>query len=375
MLKGFCCGVTLFVFVFASSALTAPIPPDGNPVRSLWVEKTPTLDALESEASMDALINFAVAGGVNRLYLATYPYLEPPADPALPWEFRPQLPTFLQKAAAADIEVEALFGAITWADPYNVPADPNNHSDPDWPDYYWNYVWPRKLMTDVIATNAGYESGGGTGFAGIHLDLEYWAYWKDFGAAEKSEYQLAKEANDIATMTEIEENYIAFLNDVHAMTDPAGLRLAIDLPTWMDISGETQRPTQLSDAMDEVDSVNILSYRDIALDVFNISEGELALADAKDLEILLAALTMPPDGTDIKDWNTYFDESQFLMEIELGLTSGMIGDAGYDTFAGFGIYHYETYATMPVPEPGTVTLALISLSALAAFFRKRKTGF
>jgi len=118
-----------------------------------------------------------------------------------------------------------------------------------------------------------------------------------------------------------------------------------------------------------------MSYRDIALDVFNISEGELAVADDKDLEILLAALTMPPNGTDINGWNTYFDESQFLMEVELGLATGMIDDAGYDTFAGFGIYHYETYATMPVPEPGTVALAVISLSALATFFRKRKTGF
>ena len=142
----------------------------------------------------------------------------------------------------------------------------------------------------------------------------------------------------------------------------------------MDISGETQRPTQLSDAMDRVDSVTIMSYRDNASDVFNFSEGELGLADGKGLEILLAALTMPPNG-DINDWNTYFDENQFLMEIELGLVTGMIGDAGYDTFAGFGIYHYETYATMPVPEPGTIALAVTSLSALAAFFRKRKTGF
>ncbi len=114
-----------------------------------------------------------------------------------------------------------------------------------------------------------------------------------------------------------------------------------------------------------------MTYRDEASWIFELSEDELALADGMemDLEILLAALTMPVDGVDVFPWSTFADENKVLMEIELAAASGMVAE--FDTFAGYGIYHYETYSNMAVPEPSTLALALMPLMALGTAAGRR----
>jgi len=218
---------------------------------------------------------------------------------------------------------------------------------------------------------------GGAGFSGIHLDMEYWAFWEDYGANLKSQYQQAKELLQggdpagLATMVEIEENYLALLEDINQLIADAGadMRLAVDLPTWMET--DSARATQLADIFALIDSATIMSYVDEASTIFNLSEEELALADAMGLEILLSALTMPVDGVDIFDWSTYADENQVLMELELALAAGLIDEAEFATFAGYAIYHYDTYSAMAVPEPSTLVLVLAPLMALGATAARR----
>jgi hypothetical protein len=302
---------------------------------------------------MDSLIAYATLKGVNRIYLGAYDNLDPLLDFDLAQNFLPQMNTFLQKAAVAGIEVEALLGDTSWGDPY----------DPLLPDsipYKYNYRFPRKLIQDSINASEALIDGGMAGLAGIHLDVEYWA-------------SAAYSGGDAATRAEIEQNFLQLLTDAGAMSSLAGIRLAVDLPFWLDTPFASERPTQLADAIALADSVTIMSYFDEHQVIFDQSDGELTLADSLGVEILLGALTKPLDPPEINDWNTFFDENEFIMEKELSLTTGMVGDAEYGEFSGFAVFEYATYSTMPVPEPSAVALLAAPLAGvLFSIARKRR---
>ncbi len=115
---------------------------------------------------MDALIDFSVEHGVSRLYVAAYPFVEI-FDYDGTWQFKDDgagmqyMPTLLNKAAAVGIEVEALFGATTWADPYPAPEiDPDNYYHTD---YFRKYEWQRKLVGDIIDMSQTLIGAGGGG--------------------------------------------------------------------------------------------------------------------------------------------------------------------------------------------------------------------
>jgi hypothetical protein len=257
------------------------------------------------------------------------------------WEFKPELLTFFGRAEAAGIEVDALLGDNIWAD----SNDPEETS----------YKFPRNLISDVLTANGAYEGEGGTGFGGIHLDLEYWtsAAYTGGTAAEKQQ---------------IEQNYLDLLTDVWAMTDAFGKSLNVDLAHWLDTG--SARGTQLSDIMNIVDEATIMAYFDTDDAIFGASDDEMAMAAGKGVPIYIGVLTLPAGG-DINAWNTFGGQDESEMYAELNLTEAMISGAEYNTFDGFAIYDYTNYVQMVVPEPATLGMACAGLFSIAAVARRR----
>jgi len=337
------------LFVFACAAFGAPVPHDGNDVRSMWVETdlpgVGDFHPLENEESMRDLLDFATAKGINRVYMATYPFMEISYDGGYHREFTAEMQMFLGLAAGYDIEIEALFGATNW-------ANPSDQMDP-----YSVYNWSRTLMEHFVEADKALKDAGEAGFSALHLDMEYWADGAYTGGTN-------------AEKEEIEANYVELLDDIGLIIDDAGsdLNLAADLAASLD--DISKRDNQLLDIFNALDSVNIMTYRDTSEMIFGSGVNELGLADALDLEILLSALTMAP-GVDVMPWSTFFDENEVIMERELAEVTAMAGVGEFDRFAGFGIYHYETYMNMQIPEPATILSLVVSLGAIAGVCRRK----
>jgi len=327
------CGAILVAVVLGGTSASALTPT----ISAMWVETNP-VNPLSSDYSMDVLLDFAQDKGIGRIFLATYPFLEMPDSN---WVFKPELLTFFGKAATAGITVDALLGDSIWAD----SNDPEETS----------YQFPRTLISDLLTANGAYEGEGGTGFGGIHLDLEYWT-------------SAAYTGGTTAEKQQIEQNYLALLAETWVMTDAFEKSLNVDLAHWLDTG--SARETQLSDIMDIVDEATILAYFDTHDAIFSASDDEMAMAAGKELPIYVGVLTLPVGG-DIHAWNTFAGQDESEMYAELNLTEAMISGAEYNTFEGFAIYDYTNYVQMVVPEPATLGMACAGLMGLAGIVRRR----
>lgn len=149
------------------SAVTIPVPPNGNESYSMfvWVPQVGgSTDPLSSDSNMQSLLNFCSNNGVNVLFLDMWVYLGGGNyTPAHATTFQ----KFIHFAHASGIRVYALSGNNNW------------QSDQQW--VFGNIVRNIAQFNSVANANATYPNSA---FDGVILDAEYWTQTGGYTAAD-----------------------------------------------------------------------------------------------------------------------------------------------------------------------------------------------
>jgi hypothetical protein len=329
---------------------STPAPATGSdalitPGRGLWVWNTYSLTDSADPGELDSFFGFCAAHHINQVYLSVE-FLKPSADASPLSEFKnPEgLRTFLSRAHALGMKVEALAGTPEW-------AAREHHAE------------ARAVIDSVAAFNQ--KSGSAERFDGIHFDVEPYSL---VGYADPAfRPQLLKQ----------------FLELVEECKDRAhsegGLTFSCDVPAWFYTDNPSARLELLVDfhgtvktvgehLTDLLDSVTIMDYRNEAdgaggIILSGIPSLKYAAAQGKKIQVGLET-SVEPDRT------IYFVCGLPLDEFQKRLSNSRLRNDLYReqyrlaTLADGGYVHIGLTAPEPLDGPtrGDFDAALVKLA-------------
>ena len=128
--------------------------------------------------------------------------------------------------------------------------------------------------------------------------------------------------------------------DVHA----AGEKIEWDIPFWLDDKrvtfGYMENAPLLEVVMLSADGVALMSYRDSAEAMLDVSKTEIALAKKRNVRVVLGAETGETGEGSIV---TYFEEGAAKMDAELAKVAETLDAAKVPAGAGVAIHHFGSW--------------------------------
>jgi hypothetical protein len=134
---------------------------------------------------------------------------------------------------------------------------------------------------------------------------------------------------------------------VHA----AGEKIEWDIPFWLDnirvAFGERKNVSLLEVVMGVSDCVALMSYRDTAEAILDISKQEMAIAVKGGVRVVLGAET---GDTGEGDFVTFFEEGASVMDAELAKVISALGSAEIPAGAGIAVHHLGSWEKIAEKE-------------------------
>ena len=137
--------------------------------------------------------------------------------------------------------------------------------------------------------------------------------------------------------------------DVHA----AGEKIEWDIPFWLDNIrvefGERKGVSLLEVVMGDADCVALMSYRDTAAAMLDISKTEIDIAKKGGVRVVLGAET---GATGDGDFVTFHEEGAAAMDAELAKVVPVLEAANVPAGAGIAIHHLGSWEKLEERENG-----------------------
>ena len=128
--------------------------------------------------------------------------------------------------------------------------------------------------------------------------------------------------------------------DIHA----AGEKVEWDIPFWLDgirvTYGYLENAPLLEVVMSAADGVALMSYRDTAEAMLDVSKAEIALAKKRNVRVILGAETGETGEGSIV---TFFEEGAAKMDAELAKVTAALEAAKVPAGAGIAIHHLGSW--------------------------------
>lgn len=141
--------------------------------------------------------------------------------------------------------------------------------------------------------------------------------------------------------------YADFVLRVRALVQRAGEKLEWDIPFWLDgirvVRGNRAAASLLELVMDSADGICIMSYRDTATAMLDISKEELALAASRPCRVLLGAET---GRTDEEPFVSYQKDGKAKMATELQRVRAELARKGLPAGCGTAVHHVESWMSL-----------------------------
>ncbi len=214
--------------------------------------------------------------------------------------------SFVEKAAARDMEIYALDGAASWVAPKG-------------------YTNQNQLMAWL--TDYQNNSTDAARFKGVHLDVEPYLYsgWNTNRAATIKSYQ-------------------ALLERANVSTAKLALPLEVDMPFWFDEINykNTYGSGLLAEwVIAKTAGVTIMAYRDSAPMIIEIVKNEMVMAQKYGTHIVVGVETGVTDEGSII---TFAEEGEAFMEQELQKVANHYANS--PAYQGNAIHHVGSWLTL-----------------------------
>lgn len=263
---------------------------EGQRVVSTWMWN-PYAIGQETDSTLQQL----AYKGVNRVYLFV--------DPSYPAFY---YSSFIRKANAQHIEVQALGGAPNWVLPEH---NKKLYEFIDWVKGYNGSVLPEER------------------FAGIHLDVE--------------PYVLPEWRQDPDTVIGLWKDTVSgFVEEVKS---DSSLKVGMDMPVWLDSfemgDGQGGRTTLSGWLIRRMDEVTLMAYLDNARDIAASVQTELIEADQAGVPVLVAV-----DTVDSGEPGSFYGKGEARMMQELAALPEKL--AGHPSFQGVSVHEWDSWLKM-----------------------------
>lgn len=128
--------------------------------------------------------------------------------------------------------------------------------------------------------------------------------------------------------------------DVHA----AGEKIEWDIPFWLDDKrvayGDREAAPLLDVLTENSDCITLMSYRDTAEAILDVSKTEIEMAQARKVRVVLGAET---GETGEGGFVTFFEEGAKKMDAELAKVAAALEAANVPAGAGIAIHHFGSW--------------------------------
>jgi hypothetical protein len=263
---------------------------EGQLVNSTWMWNPYVIDK-EADSTLQQLADKQI----NRVYLFV--------DLSYPAKY---YSSFIRKAKAKGIEVQALSGAPNWVLPEH---NKKMYEFIDWVKRYNNAVLPEER------------------FSGIHLDVEPYVlpeWWQDSDT----------------TMGLWMDTVSGFAEEVKS---DSNLTVGMDMPVWLEHSqvndGQGGRTTLSDWFIRRMDEVTLMAYLNNAKEIAESVATEMAEADRAGVPVLVAV-----DTVDSGEEGSFYSKGDAAMEQELGALPAVLGS--HASFKGFSIHEWDSWLKM-----------------------------
>lgn len=210
---------------------------------------------------------------------------------------------FVRAAGAAGMRVALLAGDVSWIHPGN------------------------RGFAETLKAYLEYQQSAAPGerFYALHFDVEP---HQDPNLSEARKWQL----------------YADFVLRAAAAIHAAGEKVEWDIPFWLDdievAYGYREKAPLLEVVMDNSDGVALMSYRDTAESILDISKTELEMAKGRKTRIVLGAET---GKTDEPEYVTFFEEGAAELDAELAKVMAALEAANVHGGAGVAVHHLGSW--------------------------------
>jgi hypothetical protein len=287
--------LVLFVLLFTnfSPALVstaASLP--SNKVKATWLWNTSLISTLDGRNSV---LQFAKEQQISRIYLQVNPGTAKSAYGA-----------FIKAASAAGIQIHALDGAPDWI----MPEKRQRITD--------TVNWVKTYNNSVTAQER---------FTGIQVDIEPYVLpdWN---------------TNREATVTRWLEAITLFATETKK---DSVLNTNAALPFWLDEVTVTGNGggSLIEAMMNQLDEVTLMSYRDQAQALVEITSNKLTLGDRLGKKVFVAVETNP---TSEPAYITFYEEGRAKMELELAAVDNSL--KVHSSYAGIAVHDYAGWRNL-----------------------------
>lgn len=294
-----------------------PLPPNSNLARALWawVTATASQDPLDTDADQQALLNFCGAVGANVVFLDIWRYLG-----GGNWTSAKvaRVKLFLDAAKRSGIRVYAVAGDLGWGA---------------------LHAWVGRNITKAFLDYQAMCTKTSEQFAGICLDVEYWA--------DENAYPAAVHLPGLCDLVKAMKRETGLPVGVFAgffLKDSSGARAPVDYAGKSAQDGEH--------LMDACDFVVVGAYRNHAADNGQDGPGQISLlqpwleyATGQGQRVGIYAGAETTNQTPA--YITYFGKTKAQMEAELTLVSNQLQVETDSAFVGVAVHSYDGWKAMP----------------------------
>lgn len=258
-------------------------------------------NAATNPAEVARRLDFLSAHGVDEIYFCV--------DLR---KFQKETRDFVKKAHAKGMRVACLNGDVSWIRPGN------------------------RGFAETLALYLAYQKAAAPDekFYALHLDVEP---HQDAKLSDARKWQL----------------YADFVLRAAADVHAAGEKIEWDIPFWLDnlkvAYGDKAEAPLLEVVMDNSDAVALMSYRDSAEAMLDVSKTEIEMAKSRSIRVILGAETGETGEGSVV---TYFEEGAAKMDAELAKVSAALDAEKVPAGAGIAIHHLGGWEKLVEKENG-----------------------